>query len=482
MSIFRRRTAERYLRPVRSHFDRAVATGTARGYGGGDCGMWMSSLDVHTGRYPADDSRRGPAGDRICRNIHAPRGCTFYWDQPLIVAACALSEQTGDPRHAAAADRYVRDVLERCVAHTGLLLWGNHYYYDAFRGKVMRFVSSEPPTACDPAVEDGSLHELRPIPPAWELLWRGSPEATERHIRQMADRHVYDPAGGGFNRHADRKRARAVLEAGGILVEAISFLAAHTGDDELRQAARRVAAFSWHHRDDRTGLLENDPTSDRWDKRICTTEVGLWAGCLLRAARMTGDDDLQTMAYGAVTAYLRHGFDEAEGRYFGRLNVADGSPDRSRKTTVYQPDTYSDPWQPLLRTHDYPVQLAQCCLRLYELTGDGACRTAVERWAEIVRETFPDPAAGDARPVYAEHLGRAVWLLLDAADAFRQPDLRRHATELADRALELLYCDGMFRTHTGEDRADAVDGLGFLLLALLYLARRRKPPTYGLGL
>jgi hypothetical protein len=45
----------------------------------------------------------------------------------------------------------------------------------------------------------------------------------------------------------------------------------------------------------------------------------------------------------------------------------------------------------------------------------------------------------------------------------------------------VLYAHGMFRGHPGEDRYDAVDGVGFLLLALLRLATGREPEMLGLG-
>jgi hypothetical protein len=37
----------------------------------------------------------------------------------------------------------------------------------------------------------------------------------------------------------------------------------------------------------------------------------------------------------------------------------------------------------------------------------------------------------------------------------------------------------MFRTHPGEDRTEAVDGLGVLFLALIYLETGREPDLLG---
>jgi hypothetical protein len=40
----------------------------------------------------------------------------------------------------------------------------------------------------------------------------------------------------------------------------------------------------------------------------------------------------------------------------------------------------------------------------------------------------------------------------------------------------------MFRSHASEDRYDAVDGVGYLLLALIYLETGKKPDYLGFGM
>ena len=75
-----------YLDPVRLHLDRILATGTAS-FGPDPSAMWMASLDTHTGRFPADDTRPPHIPRRHYRAIDAPRGCSLYWDQPALLAA-----------------------------------------------------------------------------------------------------------------------------------------------------------------------------------------------------------------------------------------------------------------------------------------------------------------------------------------------------------------------------------------------------------
>ena len=271
---------------VQSHLDGLIESGTDR-YGPDHTPMWMSALDLRTRTYPTQSApvagftpdpsapvspgTRMLPGRRAYRNIDAPRGCSLYWDQPQIAAAHALTALTGDSRYSAAADAYTECFLERCVAPGGIFLWGNHYYYDAFIDGVRWFKGNEEPVLCEMDSETGWLHEMRPIRPAWGSFWRINPQAAEREIRTASRAHLFDEESGGFNRHADRARSHAFLEAGGILVESLCWLAEQAPDDEAESQAHRIAEYSFAHRGKETGLLENNPTSNRWEKVTATS-------------------------------------------------------------------------------------------------------------------------------------------------------------------------------------------------------------------
>ncbi|MFW6060061.1 MAG: hypothetical protein ACODAQ_07750 [Phycisphaeraceae bacterium] len=475
-----------HLELIRAHFDKLLATGTAD-FGPAPCPMWMASIDPRTGRYPDDDTRPPEIPRRHYRAIDAPRGCSLYWDQPAAVAAHALSRITGDARYSDAVDRYVEAFLERCVARNGMLLWGNHYFWDAFQGRTLKFCGNETPFPVDFDAEEGDYHEARPIPPAWELFQRVSPDATRRAIEVFAARSLFDPATGGFNRHADQRRGCAFIESGGILVESLAWLHARTGDGALLEQADRIADFSHRHRDPRTGLMENNPTVERWDKFACTTEVGLWAGSLLRAAaRCGGREAWIAKADQAVSAYLAYGYDERAGRYYGRLRVADGAPvlgaggteQDVTQSLTHQPGDYADVWRPLFPAHDYPMPMAECCLRLHELTGAERYRRACERWIEHIARSLP-PREG--RGAYAEHYGRCIHFLWRCEHALASRRAGELARTLAHEAVDALSDHGMFRSHPGEHRYDAVDGVGYLLLALIALATGEEPDMMGSG-
>ena len=466
---------ENYLKAAISHFDKLIENGLAV-YGADPCAMWMASLDTKTGQYPEDDRRPPHIPKRAYRYIDAPRGSNLYWDQPAIAAAHAVSQITGMKRYADAADAYVRDFLDRCVAPNGMFLWGNHYYYDAFRDAPVWF--GETPVPCLLTKESGKLHEMRPIVPAWDSFWRISPEKTERAIRAAVDGHLVDPDTGRFNRHADNEEGCAFLEAGGILVDTLSWLHQKTGDAELVGTAGKIALYSFQNRNESTGLLENNPTVTRWDKHTSTTEVGLWAGCLLRAASRCHVAEWAEMADAAVSAWLRLGYDETAERFYGRLDVGTGAPILGPKETTYQPGDHSDLWDPLFPAHDYPMPFAESCLALYRITGKDIYQTACRRWINQIRNSLP---ARHGKGGYAEHYGRCLNFLLGYAKIMDDSAAHDLAINVADEAMNVLYSHGMFRGHAGEDRYDALDGVGFLLLALMRLQTGSEPETMGLA-
>jgi hypothetical protein len=119
-------------------------------------------------------------------------------------------------------------------------------------------------------------------------------------------------------------------------------------------------------------------------------------------------------------------------------------------------------------THNYPMPMAEACLSLYESTQEACYLKAVERWIEHVRRSLP---ANGERGAYAEDYGRVIHFLTRASRSLNRPADRRLAREVADEAVARLFVaeSGMFRSHPGEDRCDALDGPGILMLALLYL-------------
>ena len=443
-----------YIPQCESHLCRLIDAASETGGA-----FWPSVLDVRTGRYPERDH----VPRRVYRLIGAPRGSTLYWDQPMIAAANALSELTGNPKYSRAADRYLEAFLSRCVAENGMFRWGNHAYFDLSRKTVVDFHRGH--------------HELRPIVPAWDCFWRLAPERTAAYIRTMARRHLFDPASGGFNRHDDGKQGHAFLEAGGILCESLAWLYGKTGDGDLLDTALRIARYSYRHRDPVTGLVPNEPNMGRWDSKVCTSEIGLWAQSLLRAGRYSANPEFDEMAGNAVRAYLEWAFDDRTGRVFGQVGVRDGKPVVPEKPG-YWPRQYADPWNTdQWPTHDYPMALAKACLSLYRTTADRAFRDAIEHCAAMAVRGCPGRTGSWA---YAESYGHCIHFLALAGLELGDERFTADARLLAAEAMDTLLENGMFQGYADSHVYEAVDGVGCLLLALMALEHPHAIGTSGL--
>jgi len=463
-----------YLALVRKHYDRFLDSGRDI-HGLQKTDLWLATVDIVKGGLPDNPY---PKDRRWYRDIVSPKGSNLYWDQSSLVAALSVSQRTGDQRYAAAAKSYVQDFIRRCVGANGLFLWGNHIYYDVVTDQPIFF--------------SGGHHEMRPHMPAWDFLWEIAPAEVEACIHRAGEQHVTNSETGLFNRHAsvtartppglkERSASMPFLEAGGVLVESLSWLSAKTKDATLAELAIKVARYSYSQRNESTGLLRNQPVVRRWDYDASTTEIGLWSGDLLRAAAYTGKDEFCEMARQSMAAWLRQGFDEKAGLYYGQLAVADGKPLHPPEKRENRPALHAEIWEAAtMPTHNYPLPMAEVCLTLFEQTGDIQFRLAVDRWIGHIRRSLP---AHEGRGAYAEEYGRCIHFLVRASQVMKNEETLALAHQVAQEAVARLYSPehGMFRGHPGEDRLDGVDNAGLLFLALLYLQTGEPPALHGMA-
>ncbi|MEM9671460.1 MAG: hypothetical protein ACFB15_22740 [Cyclobacteriaceae bacterium] len=481
-------TSQSYLDLVINHYNKRLQNGKDV-YGPKATPFWMASLNTSTGQYPVNDTRPADRPQRLYQNrpVEAPKGASLYWDMPQIVVAYYLSQKTGNNTYAEAADAYIQAFFDNCVAKNGRFLWGNHYFYDAFRDSTVGFTYTGITEGVDFAEETGTLHEIRPVAPSWQALWNINPKVTEVAIRSAIDGHLTDPVTGEFNRHAEGKRGHAFLEAGGVLVHMLAWLYDKTQDDTLLEQAKKIASYSFANQGPETGLLENSPNENRWDKIYSTTEVGLWARNLIEAANFvdtTTREQWIMMADEAMSAWLQYGFDADKCDYYGILRVATGEPvfeedflaDFESKT-VYSPDNYTSFWEPLFPRHDYPMPFAESCLKLYQLTGKEQYKSAAYRWLTAIKNDLP---AWDGKGGYADLYGRIIHFLLSGYETFSDDRFRMLAQDVAKEAVSQLYANGMFRTHTGEDRYDVADMFGLLAASLIWLDTGEEPDMMGM--
>lgn len=158
---------------IESHLEWYIAHAAMRGYGPLDSPVWMSSIDLQTGRASA--APRPPGIEKRCyRFIESPLGSNLYWDLPLVAFCYQFSEITGRPRYRETAERYLLEYLSLATCENGLFYWGNHYYIQAATGKIVWFIDAElfesppPPLITKPgrsACLGSSSHRTRPRPP-----------------------------------------------------------------------------------------------------------------------------------------------------------------------------------------------------------------------------------------------------------------------------------------------------------------------------
>lgn len=479
---------ESYYNLVVNHYTKRLTNGKDT-YGSKNTPFWMASLNTTTGEYPEDDTRPDDRPERLYvgRPVEAPKGSSMYWDMPQVAMAYYLAEKTGNTSFSESADAYIQAFFDNCVATNGRFLWGNHFYYDAFQDVVVEFGSDGIAEPVDFSDESGGLHEMRPIVPSWQALWDIDPEITEAAMRSAIDGHLTDPETGEFNRHASGNRGHAFLEAGGVLVHTAAWLYNKTQDATLLEKAKKMANYSFSNQGAETGLLENSPNQNRWDKIYSTTEVGLWARDLIEASNYVDETTRQqwiTMADEAVSAWLQYGFDPEQCEYYGILRVSSGEPvfeedfiAEFESKTIYSPGNYTSFWEPLFPRHDYPMPFAESCLKLYELTGKEYYKSACYRWLTAIQNDLP---AWDGKGGYADLYGRVIHFLLGGHETFSDERFRILAQDVAEEAVDRLYADGMFRTHTGEDRYDVADMFGFLAASLIWLETGEEPDLMGI--
>ncbi|WP_236981013.1 hypothetical protein [Membranihabitans maritimus] len=441
--------------------------------------FWMASLDTYHKKYPERLERPAHIPNRVYldRYIDAPNGSTLYWDIPSVVLMYNLSKFTDNESYKNNAHNYVKSFMENCIAPNGVFLWGNHYYYNAFVDSTVKFGSE--PIPINIPTEMGNMHEIRPFVPAWDVFWEIDAKITENEIRQAIQNHLSDKNTGQFNRHAEPGK-HAFLEAGGVLVYSLAWLYDKTKDISLLETADKIINYSFSNRNKRTGLIPNSPTSGRWDSFTSTTEVGLWSGCIVNASKWATKEYAEkwiNIAEFAVSSWLNFGWDQNVNKYYGMLNISDGSWIQRENDYPYMPDNHSNLWHPLFPRHDYPMSFAETCLSLYILTKKEIFKESCIRWKSIIKSELP---ARMGMGAYAEHYGRVIWFLLSCAEELEDISFRYLAEEVAEESINVLFAHDMFRGHPGENRYDAVDGVGILSLALLWLDSNQKPDLMGL--
>ena len=463
---------ESFTRKFHKHYSKLVTHCTDQ-YGIQTTPMWLSMWNLESEKYPFDFSHSDSIPCRVYldRSVDAPGGSTLYWGLPDIAAAVEISERTVNKNLEKASKEYVQSYLEKNTSKNGIILWGNHYYYDVIQDKTLKFIGKENPKPVNFETETGNYHEMRPILPPWELLYYWFPERIKNHIREVAKLHTANPETGEFNRHANQKSEYAFIESGSILVYSLTFLYSKTGDEKLLEHAESILNYSFSNQNAETGLVINSPSRKRWDQFTSTTEIGLWGLNILKASDFVSEKKKKEwveVVEKAVKPWLENGFDNEKGMFYGSLNVRDAKPVLHKDDYPYKPQTYADIWNPLFPTHNYPMQFAECCLELYKITNNYIYQDASDKWYRHVLNQLENRKN---YILYAENYARIIHFLNHYGIVLNNINAQEMAKQLANKATSNLFVEKsqMFRSHTKEMRYDVVDGVGLLYFPLQWI-------------
>jgi len=118
---------------------------------------------------------------------------------------------------------------------------------------------------------------------------------------------------------------------------------------------------------------------------------------------------------------------------------------------------------------------AAACVTLHRQTGDRVFEEGIRRWAEIIRCSPP----ADRASAYAEQYGRCITFLARVARALGERRYVTLARRLADEAVVRLPENGWFQGSPDSHLYEAVDGIGYLFLALLELETGESAAGWG---
>lgn len=464
-------------------------------YGEVQAPILVSILDTNSRTCPKlpealDESFRVTRRDR--RN---PAGSNLLTDQPTLRAMYALSDITGNGKYADFADRYAGYVMRNLVDDQGFFWWGWHRHYGVFTDSRQGHNPNQ--AKWGESVFPHEIHAINSI--AWDRLWAVNEDAVTQEIEAIWRWHVIDKESGEINRHGDGNKGCDFTMSGGAFIEAFAFMYARTGDRPWLDRARLIANYYWNQRDPRTNLLPERPNAGRarFDGgSFVTANTGLYCHSLLKAYEITKEVSFRDQALAYMEAYAELGYDEETGKFWGALKM-DGTPVLGPRVkggyAQYEPRGHLDLWEPYVAGYQYAIYTAQAYAFAYGLTGKRIFLTTAERFAAWIKKTPPGtPEVANAwyeeysmgpglKGTYAGKYGRTVSFLLHMHVLTEDAQYLDDARALANTAVEKLYCNGLFRGHPAKPYYEAMDGVGYLLYALLELDQIQNDPQSVAG-
>jgi hypothetical protein len=480
-----------YLQYVTKCLDTLMEHGTDR-YGPRRTPILVSILDVETLQCPPHPDALDEAWRVARRERRNPAGANLLADQPLLKAMAAASAITGEEKYRRFADAYLDWYLHNLVDDQGFLWWGWHRHYDVYQDKMLGHL--------------GNYHEIHAIHAiAWDAIWRVDAKVVRRQIEAIWRWHVIDKSSGEVNRHGDGQRGCDFAMSAGACAYAFAFLYQRTGEAVWLDRAKLLARYYWDRRNPQTDLFADRPNagSGRFDgSHFVTADTGLYCHALLKCHEATGDGLFKDHALAYLKAYRKYGCDAATGSFWGSLRL-DGVPVAGPRVlppangkedyAVYEPRGHLDLWQPYVAGYEHPLPTAQVYAYAFALTNDPSMLETARRFASLIEAHLPPRAClkdtwyrGYAeryapQGTYAGLYGQTISFFLHLHLLTGESRYLRLARATADDAVARLFHNGLFRGHPAKPYYESIDGVGYLLNALLELDQVVKHPEHALS-
>ncbi|MBN2054772.1 hypothetical protein JW905_07610, partial [bacterium] len=342
----------------------------------------------------------------------------------------------------------------------------------------------------------GFHHEIHVNRPRWDLMWELDADAVRTVVDAIWQWHVVDKELGDHNRHGDGKPGCDFAMSAGEFMYALGMAAVLTGDRGYLDKARLLADHHWRSRDPATGLIPNQPNARgrRFDgDQFDTSITGIFCYFLLKTYERTGETIFKDQALSYLRAYARYGFDAGHRKFHAALKL-DGTPVAADDPAVLrahtrggdaaqQPCGHLDLWEPYQLGYQFPVYTAQVYAYACQLSRDPVMLEAAREWAEWIA-TVPPAAGCNERSWYREYVvrfshhgtfaglyGRSISFFIHMYALTAEREYLETARTFAREAIAKLYYHGLLRGHPAKPYYASVDGVGFLLYALLQLDR-----------